>query len=193
MPQGNPHRPTSLMTELEPLTPEEIDADERAADLWAEGPITQAEIDTWAMCGLNGIAARETLRFLWAAMLRSDDGEKPEPFTPVRTGVTMIDSPVFSNGTMGSMWQASWCAGCEADHRYHPGGTEDAGCPVMLRLVVGDFPIEEFTDNNECGPWDLTKVTCTAYRRCRPCAGEPVPPPECVGQIDIFGGMVANG
>ena len=96
----------------------------------------------------------------------------------------MITRPFLSNGTMGDMWRAVWCNGCRHDHNYHVETGSDEGCNIMLRLVVGDFPIEEITDPDSNTPWDPTRTTCSSYKPCNLCHGWP---DELEGQLDLFG------
>lgn len=90
----------------------------------------------------------------------------------------MINTPPFSNGTMGSIWMSANCARCERDHGFHNGNNDtDQACPILLRIVVAEFPIEELTDTGTLTDegWDSTKLICSQFRPCRPCAGEPIP------------------
>lgn len=94
---------------------------------------------------------------------------------------------VFSNGTEGHAWESAWCGSCRHDHGFHPGGTEEAGCPIFLEALSGETPVQWRV--KEGPPFYLPPdVDCTSYEPCLEgrCSGDPQPDARasCRARID---------
>ncbi len=99
-----------------------------------------------------------------------------------------------SNGTEGCMMRAQTCDRCEVDHDWHRHNAgmqdqPDESCPILMRALIGDEPVPEWSRN-----WDEGTYACTGFVRCNCGRGGPPPddkpkppPPKALpGQLDIF-------
>lgn len=109
-------------------------------------------------------------------------------------------SRYLSNGTMGEMWVAEWCAHCENDHvathvAYELSDYEN-GCEILARLYLAD-PDENIPElvehDREPGSrgWSPREVECRMFTPCQHCHpggdDEPKrPPPVDPNQQMLF-------
>lgn len=86
-----------------------------------------------------------------------------------------VTSRPLSNGTMGDIWRDSWCSRCAHDHDAHTERFEDGGCPIIIKMLVDDYPIEELTrhdDDRDHEGWGACCLSCSNFEPCFDCGVE---------------------
>lgn len=70
----------------------------------------------------------------------------------------------ISNGTMGDMWQAANCERCTKDHPWHAEEGTDEQCPVIIALLIDEYPIEGLVRHDD-KRWPAA-LECTYFTPC---------------------------
>jgi len=91
------------------------------------------------------------------------------------------DTPAFSNGTEGEMWQANWCDRCLRDAPFR-NGISATGCPLILIAYCGQTPAE-WLEQPDDSP---DRYHCIEFKAPGDGGGEPRPKPEPTGMNGLF-------
>lgn len=98
------------------------------------------------------------------------------------------DTPAFSNGTEGEVWQANWCDRCLRDAPFRNMG-KGSGCPLILVALMDRTPAEWLDGpRDEHGRYSMEdQFHCIEYRGPGGGGGgEPRPRPEPPGMDGLF-------
>lgn len=74
----------------------------------------------------------------------------------------------ISTGTMGDIWLRANCERCTKDHPWHSEYSTDEQCPVLIALLIHEYPIEGLIRHDDSRWPDA--LECTYFT---PCGCEP--------------------